>query len=193
MEECNRMLQHYQREIKWEASDPEDGGDIWDIKPCSQLNVDRRFGRTHRFHYQDRKKPRKIPAWKQVGGIRPWRWRRYVLPKRRLTFNGLHSVIVLCSHRCVCVLVLLRIRESRLSHFTFLVFSSCSKASADGEVAQNRPHSSSLSLASHRSPQSSYKAYGQNTRPLKYSVSTKFRRHLSIRLSIMWSKKFGEN
>jgi hypothetical protein len=24
---------------------------------------------------------------------RPWKWRRYVLPKRRLTFNGLHGVI----------------------------------------------------------------------------------------------------
>jgi hypothetical protein len=25
--------------------------------------------------------------------LRPWRWRRYVPPKRRLTFNGLHGVI----------------------------------------------------------------------------------------------------
>jgi hypothetical protein len=25
--------------------------------------------------------------------LRPWRWRRYVSPKRRLTFNGLHGVI----------------------------------------------------------------------------------------------------
>jgi hypothetical protein len=25
--------------------------------------------------------------------LRPWRWRRYVRPKRRLTFNGLHGVI----------------------------------------------------------------------------------------------------
>jgi hypothetical protein len=25
--------------------------------------------------------------------IRPWRWRRYVPPKRQLTFNGLHGVI----------------------------------------------------------------------------------------------------
>jgi hypothetical protein len=29
--------------------------------------------------------------------LRRWRWRRYVPPKRRLTFNGLHIVI---SHRC---------------------------------------------------------------------------------------------
>jgi hypothetical protein len=25
--------------------------------------------------------------------LRPWRWRRYVPPKRRLTLNGLHNVI----------------------------------------------------------------------------------------------------
>jgi hypothetical protein len=25
--------------------------------------------------------------------FRPWRWRRYVPPKRRLTLNGLHGVI----------------------------------------------------------------------------------------------------
>jgi hypothetical protein len=44
----------------------------------------------------------KKPAWKQVnlvGGFllnlffRPWRWRWYVPPKRRLTLNGLHGVI----------------------------------------------------------------------------------------------------
>jgi hypothetical protein len=37
----------------------------------------------------------KKPAWKQVASraFRPWRWRRYVPPKRRLTFNGLHGVI----------------------------------------------------------------------------------------------------
>jgi hypothetical protein len=27
--------------------------------------------------------------------LRPWRWRRYIPPKRRLTFNGLHGVISL--------------------------------------------------------------------------------------------------
>jgi hypothetical protein len=25
--------------------------------------------------------------------LRPWRWRRYVPPKRRLTFNGLQGVV----------------------------------------------------------------------------------------------------
>jgi hypothetical protein len=35
--------------------------------------------------------------WYLARLIRPWRWMRYVPPKRRLTFNGLHGVI---SHRC---------------------------------------------------------------------------------------------
>jgi hypothetical protein len=34
-------------------------------------------------------KPRNIPAWKQVESWLPlWRWRRYIPPKCRLTFNG---------------------------------------------------------------------------------------------------------
>jgi hypothetical protein len=45
-----------------------------------------------------RKKPSKIPAWKQVANIvrhisRPWSWRRYDFPKRRLISNRLHGVI----------------------------------------------------------------------------------------------------
>jgi hypothetical protein len=40
---------------------------FWDITPCSPLNGQLIF--------------------------RPWRWRRYVPPKRRLTLNGLHGVI----------------------------------------------------------------------------------------------------
>jgi hypothetical protein len=31
--------------------------------------------------------------WYLAPLIRPWRWRRYVPPKRRLTFNRLHGVI----------------------------------------------------------------------------------------------------
>jgi hypothetical protein len=42
--------------------------------------------------------PSKKPAWKQVESrarliIQPWKWRRYIPPKRRLTLNGLHGVI----------------------------------------------------------------------------------------------------
>jgi hypothetical protein len=45
-------------------------------------------------------KPNKKPAWKQAASFYAdfllgffWRWRRYVPPKCRLTFNGLHGVI----------------------------------------------------------------------------------------------------
>jgi hypothetical protein len=50
-------------------------------------------------------KPSKKPGWKQVTSRGRWRWflarrilrlwrrRRYVPPKRRMTFNGLHGVI----------------------------------------------------------------------------------------------------
>jgi hypothetical protein len=75
-----------------------------DIAPCSLLSVNRRFGGTYRFHVQGRKnKLSKKSAWKQVASrmlsrwflaqliFLPWRWRRYVPPKRRLTLNGLHG------------------------------------------------------------------------------------------------------
>jgi hypothetical protein len=58
---------------------------FWDITVCSPLSVNRRFGVIYRLHLH--------------GGfllslfLRPWRWRRYVTPKRRLTLNGLHGVI----------------------------------------------------------------------------------------------------
>jgi hypothetical protein len=48
-------------------------------------------------------KPSKKPVWKQVANrahwflarliFRPWRWRWYISPKRRLTVNRLHSVV----------------------------------------------------------------------------------------------------
>jgi hypothetical protein len=61
---------------------------FWDITPCSPLKVNRRLGGTYRSvcHLLSR--------WFLAELIRrPWRWRRYVPPKRRLTFNGLHGVI----------------------------------------------------------------------------------------------------
>jgi hypothetical protein len=48
-----------------------------DITPCSPLKVSRRFGGKYLLNFQD---------W-------PWRWRRYVSPKRQLTFNGLHGFV----------------------------------------------------------------------------------------------------
>jgi hypothetical protein len=49
--------------------------------------------------------------------LRPWRWRRYVLPKCQLTFNGLHGVIsqkiVLFSFQDRSVSVVPRLRFGR--------------------------------------------------------------------------------
>jgi hypothetical protein len=77
-----------------------------DIAPCSPLKVNRRFGGTFRFHLQGRRiswvrnqpesmwqaEPRSRWFLAQII-IRPWIWRRYLPPKRRLTFNGLHGII----------------------------------------------------------------------------------------------------
>jgi hypothetical protein len=58
---------------------------FWDMTPCSPLSLNRRFG-GNRFSK---------PASKHLLNLflRPWRWRRYVPPKRRLKLNGLHSII----------------------------------------------------------------------------------------------------
>jgi hypothetical protein len=80
---------------------------FWDITPWSPLKFNRRFGRTYRLHLQGRRISRARnqrsfpPAFTLVSYrliLRPWRWRRYVPPKRRLTFNGLYGVI---SHKMV--------------------------------------------------------------------------------------------
>jgi hypothetical protein len=59
----------------------------------------------HRIHLQGRRinwprYQRESSAFHQLSSwylawliLRPWRWRRYVPPKRRLAFNGLHGVI----------------------------------------------------------------------------------------------------
>jgi hypothetical protein len=47
---------------------------FWDITQCSPLKFNRGFGRTYRLYLQGR-------------------WRRYVPPKRGLSFNGPHGVI----------------------------------------------------------------------------------------------------
>jgi hypothetical protein len=64
----------------------------WDITPCSPLRVNRRFRGTYRLPW--------ISACHLLSHwflgwliLWPWRWRRYVPLKRRLTFNSLHSII----------------------------------------------------------------------------------------------------
>jgi hypothetical protein len=73
--------------------------------PCSPLKVNRRFGGIYRLHFHCLKISRarnqreirwqtELSRWFLARHIfRPWRWRRYVPPKRRLTFNGLHSIM----------------------------------------------------------------------------------------------------
>jgi hypothetical protein len=57
---------------------------------CSPLKIRRHFGGT-----ASKIKTKKKPAWTQVasGARRPKRWRWHILPKRRLTFNGIHGTI----------------------------------------------------------------------------------------------------
>jgi hypothetical protein len=73
------------------------------MTPCSPLNVNRLFGWTYRFHLQGRllylaRNQRAtcglLLLWflTQLNFL-PWRWRRYVPPRPRLTLNGLHGVI----------------------------------------------------------------------------------------------------
>jgi hypothetical protein len=54
---------------------------FWDVAPCRSC-VNRRFGGTYRLHLHGRKLLTLV--------ILPWRWRRYVLPKRRFT-QDLHD------------------------------------------------------------------------------------------------------
>jgi hypothetical protein len=79
---------------------------FWDMTPCSPLKFNRRFRRTYHLHLQGQRISRTknqsqsrwqaylLSLWSLVLLIlRPWRWRRHVPLKRRLTFNGLHDVI----------------------------------------------------------------------------------------------------
>jgi hypothetical protein len=83
---------------------------FWDMTPWSPLSFNRHFGGTCRLHLQDRRinqaRNQRESRWQAKLYsdmlsrwflarliLRPWRWRRHVLPKRRLTFNGLHGVI----------------------------------------------------------------------------------------------------
>jgi hypothetical protein len=60
---------------------------FWDITPCSPLKVNRHFGGTY-CHF--------LSLWFLAWLIfRPWRWRRHIPRKRRLTFNGQNGVISL--------------------------------------------------------------------------------------------------
>jgi hypothetical protein len=61
---------------------------FWDVTPCSPLKINRRFGGKYRSACH------LLSRW-FLGLLifRPWRWRRYVPPKRRLALTGLHCVM----------------------------------------------------------------------------------------------------
>jgi hypothetical protein len=98
---------------------------LWDTTPRSPLKVNGLFGGTCRLHLQDRRVRR---ARNQRGSrwqadlcwfltrliLRPWKWRRYVSPKRPLTFNGLHGVI---SH----IFITAAVRTSNPEYFSLRV------------------------------------------------------------------------
>jgi hypothetical protein len=74
------------------------------VTPCIPSKANKRFWGTCHLHLQG---PRIRQARNKQSSacymlsrwflarliLRPWRWRRYVPPKRRSTFNGIHSVI----------------------------------------------------------------------------------------------------
>jgi hypothetical protein len=78
---------------------------LWERTLCSPFKVKRRFGGKYRLHHQGRKislarnqressSSHLLSRWFLARLIlRPWRWRRYVPPKLRLTLNGLYGVI----------------------------------------------------------------------------------------------------
>jgi hypothetical protein len=74
---------------------------FWDIKPCSPLKGNRRFGGTYRLHLQSQRKSKwsyQLTCYLLWCLFPPqllwlWRWKWHVSLKRRLTFSGLHDVI----------------------------------------------------------------------------------------------------
>jgi hypothetical protein len=66
---------------------------FWDITPCSPLKVNRHFGGICHLNLQSRRWAKQETIVKAGENLPPWRWRRHIPPKRRLTFNGLHGVI----------------------------------------------------------------------------------------------------
>jgi hypothetical protein len=67
---------------------------FWDITTCSSLSVNGCFKGTCRLHLHGRKNKMSKTSLK-AGDLRPWRWRRYIPLKRRLTLNVISQKMVL--------------------------------------------------------------------------------------------------
>jgi hypothetical protein len=84
---------------------------FWDMTQCSPSSFNRRFGEAYRLHLQGRRNKfsKNQQASKQICWVflnlflRPWRWRRYVPPKRRLKLDGLHGVYPRRWYSSLCV------------------------------------------------------------------------------------------
>jgi hypothetical protein len=72
------------------------------MTPCSPASFNLRFGGIYRLHLQGRinkfSKNQLASRWQASLFllnlfVRPWRWRRYIPPKRRLKLDGLHGII----------------------------------------------------------------------------------------------------
>jgi hypothetical protein len=64
---------------------------IWDIRPCSPLKVNRRFGGTCRLHRKGQRIPCLLSASRRSLAFLTSRWKGHVPLKRRLTFHWLQG------------------------------------------------------------------------------------------------------
>jgi hypothetical protein len=71
---------------------------FWDVSPCSPSEVYRLSGGSYRLHLHgwsvsQASNQQYIGLLLSKTTLQPRRWRQYVPPKRRLTFNGIHRII----------------------------------------------------------------------------------------------------
>jgi hypothetical protein len=96
---------------------------FWDITPCSQLKVKWRFGETSRSVFHP------LSCWFARLILWSWRWRRYVPPKRRLTFNGLHGIlsknILLFNIDLYLIILVICVGEYKLRSSSLLISPFC--------------------------------------------------------------------
>jgi hypothetical protein len=81
---------------------------FWDVTPCSLLSCNRCFGGTYRLHLQVEENI----SWYYF--LRPWRWRRYVPPKRLLQLNRLHGV----TSQKMILFITTAVKTSNLTQFS---------------------------------------------------------------------------